>query len=110
MTDLREKLREDRELRNAARSIIVDQFLRVREGLSGKQVGEQLADKVSDEFIDAASQPRQLLRTGAPLFSAIAGAAALWFAREPIMRLLTERVVEPDKDEDQDHSNLEDGG
>ncbi|MGQ7829016.1 hypothetical protein [Altererythrobacter sp. Z27] len=91
MTDLRRQLLEDRALRNTARSIITAQFDRVRNGLSGQRIGEQLADDVGDETLDAADRASDALRGKggivAGVAAAVAGATALWFAREPLLAL-----------------------
>jgi hypothetical protein len=90
---MRQRLEEDRALRSAARSIIVDQFLRVREAASGKRMGEHLAAKVGDDALDLADRAEGILRkrggTAAAVAAAIAGAAAaLWLARAPITKLV----------------------
>lgn len=97
MSALKQRLKEDRQLRNAARAIIVDQYLRVRGGMSGKRVGQQLADRVSDDLIEGAREPRKLALASVPLVAAIAGAIAIWFARKPIMQLMDEREAEHDE-------------
>lgn len=101
MNDLKRRLEEDRSLRNTARSIVLDQFLRVREAASGKRIGEQLAHRISDDSIDAADRAVGTARKYGIAAAAIAAvAAALWFVREPIMRLATEALGSGDVDRD----------
>ena len=93
MGDMRRKLMEDKALRDMARSIVGAQFSRVREALSGQRIGAQLADRVGDDTIDLAADAANTLKRNGGMIAGIvaavgAGAAALWFAREPLMELL----------------------
>lgn len=104
MSKLGRQLAEDRALRNAARSIVFDQLLRVRESASGKSIGTQLADTVGDDALDLAGRAETAARSNGGLIAAIAGvvgtALALWFAREPIAALIN-RDAEPSDREPQ---------
>jgi len=92
MSDLKRQLSEDRAMRNTARSIIFGQFLRVREAVSGKRIGTELADKVVDDALDLADRAGSAARANRGLITAIAGVVgtgvALWLARKPIAALV----------------------
>lgn len=100
MNDLKRRLEEDRSLRNTARSIVLDQFLRVREAASGKRIGEQLANRISADTIVAADRVAGSAR-GHGIAAAVIGtvAAALWFARDPIMNFATELLGSGDAED-----------
>lgn len=108
MSNLKRRLEEDRSLRNTARSIVLDQFLRVREATSGKRIGEQLANRISDETMFASDRSAGATRSRGIVAAAIAAvAAALWFAREPIMDIAKELLGSSDA-EDTPNDQIED--
>lgn len=92
MTDLRRRLIEDRAMRDTARSIIHQQLSRVRSGVSGKWLGEKLADRYGDRLIGFAATARQSLRGKGGLAAGVGAIAAMaavaWFARYRLRDLL----------------------
>lgn len=110
MTDLKRRLAEDRALRDAARSIIFGQLLRVREAASGQRMGTELANKVGDDALDLINRADAAARKNGGLIAAIAGiagvAAALWFARKPIEAILRD-VLGHDDDPAEDNESSE---
>lgn len=88
MTIRRERLAEDRHLRNAARAMIDADLKNLRADLSVRSIGERAADRVAtgasevyDEAIEVANDHKGAL-------TAIIAALALWFARHPILDAL----------------------
>lgn len=109
MTELKRRLEEDRALRDAARSIILGQLLRVRQAASGQRMGTELADKVGDHASGLIKGVSTVARKNGGLIAAIAGiagaAAALWFWREPIESMLRGLIGDGyDTDEDSELS------
>lgn len=100
MTDLRRRLLEDRALRDSARSIITQQAERLRTGVSGKWIGEAMADRYGDRMLDIASGTRRAMAGKGKLIvgaGAVAAAAAVaWLARKPLMDLLPLRAQAPE--------------
>lgn len=110
MTNLRRRLLEDRALRDSARSIITQQAQRLRTGISGKWIGETMADRYGDRMLDLASGTRRAMAGKGKL---IAGAGAItvvaavaWLARKPLMNLLPSREEAPEAEpEESDAEN-----
>lgn len=100
MTDLRRRLLEDRALRDSARSIITQQAQRLRTGVSGKWIGETMADRYGDKMLDLASGARRAMTGKGKLIAgagAVAAAAAVaWLARKPLLDLLPPREEAPE--------------
>lgn len=89
MTWRRERLLEDRQVRNAARALVNADIANLRADLAVKGVGERAmaritvgASEVYDEAIEVAADHKGAL-------AAIVAALALWFARHPILEALS---------------------
>lgn len=102
MSDLKQQLREDRALRHAARSIVSQQFARVKEDLSGDRIGEKVADKVGPPVFQSLQGARssKLLGGIAAGAAAVVGLALAW---KPLTQMLeNESESEEDTSENND--------
>ncbi|MFZ9396806.1 MAG: hypothetical protein ACO25F_12195 [Erythrobacter sp.] len=102
MTDLRRRFMEDKALRDAARSIIDRQLSRVRTGVSGKWIGDSLADRYGDKLIDLAGDARDTLKDNRGLIAGagvLAGVATVaWLARDRLLGLFGATGESADED------------
>ena len=99
MSDLRNHFHEDRSIRDAAREVLGAQFNLVRHGLSGKRIGEGLADKVGDPALDLVERSGGSAKAGAGLLALVAGLAALWLKRESLGSLLESLMPSSEEEE-----------
>ena len=77
-------MNEDRALRETARSIVTAQLAHLRQGLSGKRIGESLADKVGDDAFDAFERATSTAKKNGGIVIALAGVAAAALAWKPL--------------------------
>lgn len=88
MTWRRERMLEDRHMRDAARALVDADVKNLRADLSVRSIGERALDRITtgasdvyDEAVDVAADHKGAL-------AAIVAALVLWFARNPILELL----------------------
>jgi len=89
VTRIGEQLREDRALRDAAREVFHQGFAHVRAEATPEALGARIANRIgekTDAVSDKAADLAERHGTKAVILAAVAAsAAALWWAREPIM-------------------------
>lgn len=87
MADRGRQLREDRLLRDAARTLVRADLDRVKSDLEEKTIGKRAADRAMDgaaELLDAA---KARAGNNIGVVALLVGAVALWLARNPVLSL-----------------------
>lgn len=100
MTGLKRQMIEDRNLRDAARSLIEADIANLRADLVSKSLGERMFGRVSESASELLDQAGEAAQNNRGALAVLVSAVALWFARNPIMSLFTD-------DEDIDDSEAE---
>ena len=98
----REQLVEDRALRDAARALLKADLARVRGDLAAKSIGERAKDRITEGAIDLYEEAADMAEDNKGILAALVGAIALWFARNPIVSLFSDREEEDEASEDYD--------
>lgn len=101
MSELDQRLREDRALRDAARRNLLADVAHVRANLSGVGISRRLFGRISDGAMDVLEQAKEQAEDKRGVLAALIGALFLWIAREPILELLgftTAAESEPEAD------------
>lgn len=88
MTTRRERLVEDRHLRDAARALVEADLKNLRADLSVKGIGERALDRVAEGASDVYDEAMEVAADHKGALAAIVAALALWFARHPILDVL----------------------
>ncbi|MCP5396865.1 MAG: hypothetical protein H6918_09055 [Sphingomonadaceae bacterium] len=86
MSELERRLREDRALRNAARAVVDADIAHIRSVFAPAHLAEKVGDEATDLFDRASAAADSHKGILATLIAAI----FIWFARTPIMSLLSE--------------------
>lgn len=88
MTLRRERLLEDRHLRDAARALVEADIKNLRAELSVKSIGERAVDRIAEGASDVYDEAIEVAADHKGALAAIIAALALWFARHPILDAL----------------------
>lgn len=88
MTLRRERLTEDRHLRDAARALVEADIKNLRADLSVKSIGERAIDRVAEGASEVYDEAIEVAADHKGALAAIIAALALWFARHPILDAL----------------------
>lgn len=88
MTTRRERLAEDRHLRDAARALVGADLQNLRADLSVKSLSERAVDRVAEGAADVYDEAIEVAADHKGALVAIIAALALWFARHPILDAL----------------------
>lgn len=104
--DLGQQLREDRMLRNSAHALFKADLANLRGDLAAKSVGDRIVDRIHEGAVDIFEEAVELADSNRGIAAGLAGAVVLWFARDPIMSLLTDDEAPADYD-DQEHEGAE---
>ena len=88
MTTRRERLAEDRHLRDAARALVGADLKNLRADLSVKSLSERAVDRVAGGASDVYDEAIEVAADHKGALAAIIAALALWFARHPILDAL----------------------
>ncbi len=88
MTLRRERLAEDRHLRDAARALVEADLKNLRADLSVKSIGERTVDRIAGGASEVYEEAIEVATDHKGALAAILAALALWFARHPILDAL----------------------
>lgn len=104
MSRIEDRLREDRELRDAARAVLLADLDHLRTNLSVKGVSGRIGDRIGEGAKDVLEIAKDSAKDNRGIIAALIAAIALWFAREPILEILGL----DDSEEEQDNPAAED--
>lgn len=108
MSDLEQRLREDRSTRNAARAVHDANLLQVKQDLAARGIGGRIAAKAKSDALDLADEALAVAKESKGIIAGTLGALALWFLRGHVIALAT-RLLKPAKvQESADNSASED--
>lgn len=79
-------LREDREVRNAAKGTFDANLAQVRADLDARGVGGRIADTATGGVKQAAAQALEVADQNRGIVAGTLAALVLWFARKPLQR------------------------
>lgn len=89
MTELKARLHEDRQLRDAALRLFKADLEFIRADLRERSVGARVADRIGDSALDMVDEAVDYTIDNKGTVAAIVAAVALWFARIPLLNGLT---------------------
>ena len=101
------RLREDRILRNAALELVKADIDHIKQDYSAKSVGSRLATRMSDGAADVYEEAVETAADNRGVLIALIAAVVLWFARNPILALLSNEDGEEGADEEVNDENTE---
>jgi len=102
MADLKQQLKEDKALRNAARTLISAQVTQVRQGLSGERMGQRLADKIGDPMVEKLGNGNLPTKVIAAAVAGAASVVAVALAWKPVSDLLNSDDVDASEESEDD--------
>ena len=88
MSDLEERLREDRELRDAARAVLMSDVEHLKSSLSAKEMFSRVGSRIGDGAVDVFETAKEQAADNRGIIAALIGAILLWLGREPILDAL----------------------
>lgn len=88
MTVRRERMLEDRHLRDAARALVEADIQNLRADLSAKSLGERAVDRITDGASEVYEEAMDVAADHKGALAAIVAALVLWFARHTILEAL----------------------
>jgi hypothetical protein len=94
MSKLHDQLIEDRQLRNAARAVLLDDVSHARTSFSAKGVADRIGGRIGDGAKDVFETAKETSSDKGGIIAALIGVALLWFAREPLFELFGLTAVE----------------
>lgn len=94
MSNLEERFREDRALRDAARAVLMADLEHMKSSLSTKGVFSRVSSRIGDGAVDVFETAREQASDNRGIIAALIGAILLWLGREPILDVLG--LGEPD--------------
>jgi len=99
---LDQRLAEDRQLRDAALSLLKTDITNLRADLAGKGFGERIVDRMSEGAVDIFDEAVDLAENNRGVLATLIGAVLLWFARNPIVALFADDdEIEHESNDDQ---------
>lgn len=81
------QLQSDRALKNSAMALVKANIEQVKQDYSAKGIGGRLAGRMSAGVQDLSEQASDKVSGKGAILAAIAGSAAVWFARKPLLEL-----------------------
>lgn len=100
MSDLEQRLAEDRALRDTALALFKADLTFVRSDIREKGVGARLAERLGEGTRDMVDDAVDYAGANSAKVTAAALAAILWFARKPIANLASRLFGEDQDDEE----------
>jgi len=101
MGKLADKVFEDREARNAVRSLFDDRLTRIRGDLETRGVSGRVADKISEQARSAYEEARAVAGENKGVIAGTFAALALWFLRNPIIAALDHLLGDAHTDDEE---------
>lgn len=102
MTQLLTRYREDRALRDAAKSVVLSDIDHVRSSLSGKGMATRVADRIGDGAKDVLELAKAQADENRGIVAGLIAVVALWLTRGPILEILGLADDEPVTDTDEE--------
>ena len=96
MSNLEQRLQEDRAMRDAAKAVLLADLEHAKASFSGKGLTERLTDRIGDGAKDVFEVAKEQADDNRGILAALIGAVLLWFGREPLLELLG--FGEPEED------------
>lgn len=100
MSDLEQRLAEDRGLRDSALRIFKADLALIRGDLHDRSAGARIATRVGDATMDMLDDAVDYAAANKGKVAAVIAAAALWFARGPIVDGLARLLAPGDEGEE----------
>lgn len=88
MSRVEESLRQDRELRDAARAVFLADIEHAKTSFSAKGMAQRIGGRIGDGAKDVYEVAKVQADDNRGIIAVLIGAIALWFSREPILELL----------------------
>ncbi len=88
MSASRDRLREDRMMRDAARALVSADIAHLKADLGHRGIGGRAADRIAAGANDVYDEALDVARDHKGALAAIVAALGLWFARNPILETL----------------------
>ena len=92
MTDAEQRLAADRGNRNSARGLFEQRLTRVKADLAARSIPGRVKDRVQEQVFTALDHGIDVAKESKGIIAATAGAIALWFFRQPLIELVTDRL------------------
>lgn len=99
----RRNMLEDRQMRDAARSLVVADVENLKADLARRGFGARVADRIAEGASDVYEEAIDVARDHKGALAAIATALVLWFARHPILEGLFGEPPDEDEQYDGEH-------
>ncbi len=99
MTDLRQRMTEDRHLRDSAKALVKADIAHLKSELAAKGIGERAMDRVKGGAADVYDEAVEVAGNNKGVLAALVSAILIWFARNPILSSLG-FSDEPDDEDD----------
>jgi hypothetical protein len=103
--DLEVQLHADRALRDSARALIEADIDHIRADLASRGVGERIFDRIGEGAVDVFEEAVEVADNNRGVLATLLAAVVLWFARHPLLSLLTD----DDGDDDEESGATEQG-
>ncbi|MHA7818254.1 MAG: hypothetical protein ACX930_01260 [Erythrobacter sp.] len=103
MSNLEERFREDRELRNAAYAVLKADLEHVKSSLSTKGVVSRVGSRIGGGAVDVFETAREQASDNRGIIAALIGAILLWLGREPILDAIGLGETDDSEDQATDH-------
>jgi len=98
VNDLEHRLAEDRSMRDAALALFQADLALIRADLAERGVGGRIADRIGEASMDMVDEAVDYAEENKGKVAAGFAALLLWFARGPILDLLTGLIGDEDEE------------
>ncbi len=99
MTARRQRMLEDRYLRDSARALVDADIKHLKSNFANKSLGERALDRVREGASDLYEEAIDAAEDNKGALAALVAAVVVWFARNPILQLFG---FQPEVDEDEE--------
>ncbi|ANU07929.1 hypothetical protein [Paraurantiacibacter namhicola] len=103
MSQAREHMLADRDMRNAARRLFQTDLEFIKTDLAARGVGGRIADRIGDSTMDLVDDAVDYAADNKGMVTTFLAGIALWFARKPLLAGL-ERLLDEDSGDDAEQS------